>query len=114
MVSFKQKSVVAKIAPMSDAISAIPQSKHSNKPHHLIPLAAAHFDVMPDNGYVRAPVVRALFGISNATMHRWILASRIPAPKKIGRTSLFQVGQLRACLEGVQSSDQADSTEGGK
>lgn len=111
----QKQTTLAESVPESNATTpAIPQSKHSNKLHHLIPLAAAHFDVMPNNGYVRAPVVRALFGISNATMHRWILASRIPAPKKIGRTSLFQVGQLRACLEGVQSSGQADSTEGGK
>jgi len=109
----KMQATLAATLPETNATSTL-QSLYSSKPHHPIPLAATHFDEMPDSGYVRAPVVRALFGISNATMHRWILASRIPAPKKIGRTSLFQVGQLRACQEEVQSSGQADSTEGGK
>lgn len=100
--------ILATSLPESNATPS--QSKYSNKAYTPIQLAAAHFDVMPDNGYVRAPVVRALFGISNATMYRWILAMRIPAPKKIGRTSVFQVGQLRACLKSVQSSGQFDLT----
>jgi predicted DNA-binding transcriptional regulator AlpA len=101
----KMQTTMAESVPEFNATTPVtPQSKYSNKGFTSLPLAAAHFDSMPNNGYVRAPVVRALFGISNATMHRWILASRIPAPKKIGRTSLFQVGQLRACLEKLQLS----------
>jgi len=109
----KMQATLEAALPEFSATSVL-KSSYSSKSHHLIPLVAAHFEEMPSNGYVRAPVVRELFGISKATMYRWILASRIPAPKKMGRTSLFQVGELRACLEEVQSSGQADSTEGGK
>lgn len=98
-----QTILVSEEVPKSDATSTTVQSKVRNR-SNSIPLEAAHFDDLPENGYVRASVVRMLFGISNATMYRWIHAMRIPAPKKIGHTSLFQVGQLRACLEHVQSS----------
>jgi len=109
----EMRAILAAILLKSDA-TEISQSKYSSKQFHSMQLAAAHFDELPDNGYVRAPVVRALFGIANATMYRWIIAGRIPAPKKIGRTSLFQVGQLRACMENVQSSCQSDLSGGGK
>jgi len=108
----KMQATLAATLPQFNATST-PQSKYSIKPIWEIPLAAS-FEMMPSNGYVRAPVVRSLFGISNATMYRWILASRIPAPKKIGRTSLFQVGQLRACLEAIQSSGKQAGQEGAK
>lgn len=133
MPSKMQMAQVA--APESNATSTL-QSKFSNKgftspplaaAHSLacggegrqkgftaLPLAAAYFNSMPETGYVRTPVVLALFGISRPTLYRWIKLSRIPAPKTIGRSSLFQVGQLRACLEGIQSSGQTRSTEGGE
>lgn len=67
--------------------------------------AVAHFDELPDCAYVRLPVVLALFGCRKTTAWRWVKSGRIPAPKKLGGTSIFQVGQLRACLNSVQSSD---------
>lgn len=111
MVSKKQTTLAESVPEFNAASTSVVQSKYSNKEFTSLQLAAAHFDVMPDNGYVRAPVVRALFGISNATMYRWILAARIPAPKTVGRSSLFQVGELRACLEEIQSAGQSCTQE---
>lgn len=104
MVQFKQSSVAAVISSMGTNATAKQQSKYLQKVTSHIPLVATHFDEMPDSGYVRASVVLALFGISKATLWRWVKSSQIPAPKTIGRSSLFQVGQLRACLENLQSS----------
>ena len=77
-------------------------------------IALAQFDTLPDSAYVRLPVVLALFGISKATSYRWVLASRIPAPKKMGNISMYQVGQLRSRLRSLQSSGQFDATGGSK
>ena len=114
MASKMQSSLALVAVPMADADTTKIQSKFSNKTLSPFPLAAAHFDEMPDSGYVRAPVVLALLGISNSTLWRWVKSSRIPAPKTIGRSSLFQVGQLRACLENLQMSGQSCTTLEGK
>ena len=78
------------------------------------PIASAQFDQYPDCAYVRQPVVLALFGFSQATLWRRVKNSQLPAPKKIGggRISAWNVGQLRACLDNLQSSGQFGSKEG--
>lgn len=114
MTEVKQATLAHVITCGAEAISATSQLKYSNKAFFSLSMAVAHFDSMPDTGYVRAPVVLALFGISKATLWRWIKLSRIPAPKTVGRSSLFQVGQLRACLENLQSSGQTVTQEGGE
>ena len=61
--------------------------------------AAAGFDQLPDSAYVRLPVVRALFGISQPTAWRWVANGRLPTPRKLSsRISGFQVGEIRALL----------------
>lgn len=99
----KMQTTLAATLPEFNVTSTL-QSKYSNKAFAPLPLSAAYFDSMPDTGYVRAPVVLVLFGISKATLWRWVKLSRIAAPKTIGRSSFFQVGELRACLKNLQSS----------
>jgi len=80
-----------------------------------IPHAAAQFNDLPGCAFVRQPTVLALFACSKASLWRWVKSGRLPAPKRLGlRVSAWNVGQLRACLENLQTSGQADSTEGGK
>lgn len=91
------------------------QPENPQKTQSSIPIALAQFNELPDCGYVRAPVVLALFGCSRATLWRWTKSSRIPSPIKLGlRISAWNVGQLRSCLNNLQTSGQADSIEGGK
>lgn len=56
------------------------------------------FDQLPDVALVRLPVVRALFGISSATVWRWAKDGRLPPPVRTGRVTAWPVGALRATL----------------
>ena len=61
--------------------------------------AAAGFDQLPNAAFVRLPVVRALLGVSQPTVWRWVHEGRLPTPRKISpRVSGFNVGELRALL----------------
>jgi prophage regulatory protein len=104
MVQMKRKAIEEVIFPESDANQATLQLKYSNKILKSIPLAAIQFDDLPDTGYVREPVVLVLFGCSKTTLWRWVKKSRIPAPVKFSkRFSAWQVGELRSCMQGLQS-----------
>ena len=59
----------------------------------------AQFDTLPESAHVRLPVVAALHGIANATVWRWVIAGRIPAPVKLGpNTTGWRVGELRRAM----------------
>lgn len=62
-----------------------------------------YFGQMPDEAQVRQPVVEALFGISSATVWRRVNNGSLPKPRKFGpRTTTWNVGELRAVLNGFQ------------
>ena len=64
-----------------------------------IPLALANFDAMPDSAFIRLPVVKALYGVSNATIWRGVRLGTIPKPSKLSeRCTAWNVGQVRAAL----------------
>lgn len=64
-----------------------------------IPLALVNFDSMPDSAYIRLPVLKALYGVSNATIWRGVKNGTIPKPTKLTeRTTAWNVGQVRAAL----------------
>lgn len=64
-----------------------------------IPEALKHFDSFPESAEVRAPIVRALFGISDATLWRWSRNGQLPKPRKRGpKVTCWNVGELRECL----------------
>ena len=67
-----------------------------------IPSALAHFDALPDSGYVRAPVVAGLFGCSENTVWRRSKTGDLPAPVRLspGVTG-WNVGALRRRLAGT-------------
>ena len=64
-----------------------------------IPPALINFDSMPDSAFIRLPVVKALYGVSSATIWRGVKNQTIPSPVKITeRTTAWNVGLVRAAL----------------
>lgn len=61
--------------------------------------ALATFNDLPDSAYVPAHVVVSLFGISPATVWRWVSNGSLPQPKRFSsRATRWNVGELRAAL----------------
>ena len=58
------------------------------------PLESA-LDKLPDSAGARVPVVAALFSVSIPTVWRWTRDQRLPAPKRHGGVTLWNVGLLR-------------------
>ncbi|WP_310460685.1 helix-turn-helix domain-containing protein [Sphaerotilus sp.] len=58
------------------------------------------FNDAPDTAKTRVGTVAALFGISVPTVWRRARAGLIPAPHKIGGTTVWNVGDLRRALAG--------------
>lgn len=63
-----------------------------------IPTSLVNFDDLPNSQQVRLPVVKALLGVSSATVWRMVKAKRLKAHKLTERTTSFNVGELRAFL----------------
>lgn len=64
-----------------------------------IPEALANFSDMPNESYIRLPVVKRLYGISSATIWRGVKNKTIPAPTKLSeRCTCWNVGLIRAAL----------------
>lgn len=81
---------------MSNSVS--PRRNRGASPAEEIPAALKHFDSLPDTARVRLPVVQALTGRSATSIWRDVKAGRLPAPLRLGHTSAWSVGELRAVL----------------
>ncbi len=61
--------------------------------------AIANFDSMPNSAYIRLPVMKALYGVSSATIWRGVKIGTIPKPSKLSeRCTAWNVGLVRAAL----------------
>lgn len=69
-----------------------------------LPDALRHFNALPSDAAVRAPVVALLFACSEVTIWRWAAAGKLPAPQKLGpRVTAWNVGQIREALRARQN-----------
>lgn len=64
-----------------------------------VPDALRQFPNMPNEAFVGQPVVEGLFGTSSATVWRHVKTGLIPAPRKFGRRTVWNVGELRQALQ---------------
>ena len=63
------------------------------------PFALKNFDALPEEAFVRLPVVKTLYACSAASVWRGVKQGRIPAPTKLSpRTTCWNVGELRNAL----------------
>ena len=60
--------------------------------------ALRDFDQLPNSQQVRLPIVKALLGVSSATIWRMVKANKLKPHKITERTTTFNVGELRALL----------------
>ena len=58
-----------------------------------------NFSYLPNESLVRLPILMALYGLSKASIYRFIKDGIIPAPIKLtSRTSVWIVGDIRKNL----------------
>ena len=60
--------------------------------------ALRDFDLLPASQHIRLPVVKAILGVSSATVWRMVRAKQLKSYKLTERTTTFKVGELRALL----------------
>jgi len=71
-------------------------------PSAALPAALTNFAQLPDDSFVREPVVRGLFAVSHATVWRMVASGRLPQPIKITpKVTAWRVRDLRAVLAGL-------------
>ena len=58
----------------------------------------ANFDQLPDSAQVRLPTVKALLGVSSATIWRMVKAKQLKSYKLTERTTTFSVKEIRTLL----------------
>ena len=64
-----------------------------NASTHTLPDPLRNFNGLPDQAFVRLPVVLMLLGVSRSTVWRLCKSGALPAPKKLGnRIAVWQVG----------------------
>lgn len=86
----------------TDALPDVLKKSHKESRYGAVPAALKHFDDLPDSAHVRQPVVAGLYGISAATVWRYVEQGRIPAPIRYpGRVTAWNVGVLRRALASV-------------
>jgi predicted DNA-binding transcriptional regulator AlpA len=62
--------------------------------------ALKQFHILPDEAGVRLPTVRGILACSSATIWRLAKAEKIKARKISERVTVFNVGSIRALLNG--------------
>ena len=81
--------VTDQAAPSRGCMRAVP----------ALPDPLHNFNGLPDEAYVRLPVVLMLLGVSRATIWRLCKSGALPAPKKLGsRIAVWSVRDLRKVL----------------
>ncbi len=64
----------------------------------MIPKEISEFDNLPDAANVNVQTVAALFGCKVPTIWARLRRNEIPAPRRFGAHTRWNVGQLRAAL----------------
>lgn len=79
------------------------QKRKSRWPGHttsgLVPPGLSNLDALPNSALVSQIVVEGAAGCSPATVWRWVKSGLLPQPIRRGRTTRWQVGELRTALK---------------
>ena len=85
--------------PLSDEEKLALAQKRAEARKAAVNDVLERFGSLPDEAHVRLPVVKALYGCSEASVWRYVKNGTLPAPRKFGsRVTAWNVGELRASL----------------
>jgi predicted DNA-binding transcriptional regulator AlpA len=73
---------------------------HKEPQSRALPVTLEHFDKLPDSARVRLPLLCLILGISEATAWRMAADGRLSKPIRLGGTTGWTVGAIRAALHG--------------
>lgn len=91
-MSKQNRAMAVAVAPSVATPPAVP-----------LPAELTNFAHLPDDSFVREPVVRGLFAVSHATVWRMVASGRLPQPIKITpKIAAWRVRDLRAVLAGLE------------
>jgi predicted DNA-binding transcriptional regulator AlpA len=67
--------------------------------------APPSFDDLPDDGFVRLPVVLSVWPIGKSSWHRGVAEGKYPKPVKVAaRTAFYRVGDIRKLLASASAT----------
>jgi predicted DNA-binding transcriptional regulator AlpA len=66
----------------------------------VVPAILAEFPKLPDEAYIGVRSVAALFDAGVSTIWARVKRGELPAPKKFGHSTRWNVGAIRAVLAG--------------
>jgi predicted DNA-binding transcriptional regulator AlpA len=75
-----------------------------SEPTKAIPEALAQFSNLPNEVQLRLPIVKALLGISSASVWRLVAAKKLKTYKLTPRTTTFNCGELREFILAAKAS----------
>ena len=85
--------------PLSDEEKLALAQKRAEAKKAAVNDVLERFGSLPDEAHVRLPVVKELYGCSEASVWRYVKNGTLPAPRKFGsRVTAWNVGELRASL----------------
>ncbi|ASW00017.1 helix-turn-helix transcriptional regulator [Paraburkholderia aromaticivorans] len=64
----------------------------------ILTKALANWGVLPNDAHIDVRTVAVLFGCSVPTVYRRVRAKQIPAPRKFGSSTRWNVGEIRDAL----------------
>ena len=103
--SVRRRVKTARSAPIARTSQPEADTAHK-RPNVRVGSSLLKFDTLPAAAHVKAPVVAALYGISTASVWRWVGSGHLPAPVKLGpQATGWNVGQLREHLAGRRAGD---------
>ena len=87
----------------SSAAAELKLKRRSDQIKRRVDRALETFPFLPDEALIDIRAVCALRGRSRASTWRDVAAGRLPSPVKIGSSTRWQVGGVRATLAGASS-----------
>ena len=85
----------------SNSVAALTLKERRDNIKRRVDRALETFPLLPDEALIEIRTVSALLGRSKASIYRDVAIGRLPAPIKLGGSTRWRVGGVRAALGGA-------------